>query len=930
MMGEVMTTTQHQPEERINHLNQVLRVIRNVNQVIVKVKDRPQFLHDACAMLTRTGSYSHAWIILPDATGEAIDTVVEAGFAGNFRVMFNRFPQDKLLFCLNKAVSAAGVCVLKDLLSIDEDWGPAKQDGAPAVMLGRLEHLGRVYGIIGVSISAEFAADEQEQALFKEMADDVAMALWHIEQQKKREQVEEWLEQYAAQLAQLNYIGTRIGAELEPERVFEEATALVHSRFGYFQVDSFVLEAGKNELTLVAGAGKSSPAHPHDRRVKLGQGVVGRAALRGQKLLINDLSAHPELKEDIPDNGPAVESELAVPVWLGEECVGVLDLKSPHKNAFNNNDLALMDILATQIGVAIKNAQLYRAVRQELVVRRRVEEEIRRRNNELTLLNQVIAISSTEWEIERKLEAVCRELAQALNLPQVLAILLNKEKTYGETAATYLAQDRPVLLTAAISVEHNPLFYHLLARKTPLVIDNARTDVRLASLKQKLVEQRIGALLFVPLVIDDQVIGGFEMISAEPRQFLSYEINMAWGAAEQIAGAIARARMNEDRRLLEEQYRQAQKMEAIGRLTGGIAHDFNNLLTGINGFAELLQYRLPADSPLQSMAGSILRAGQRAADLVQQLMAFSRKQMVHPKILDLNQTVLEMDKMLRMTISEEIEFNFVPAPDLWPVKIDPTQIGQVIINLVVNARDAMGEGGVLTLKTANVNLTEPCWDLLPGRFVMLSVADTGSGMSEEVKAHIFEPFFTTKELGRGTGLGLATVYGIVKQNNGAIEVEAAPGQGATFRIYLPGVIDPGRSGPEPAETQNRIPAGHETILLVEDDIGVRGLTRQILEELGYAVLDAESGPKAILLARRYTQTLHLLITDVVMPEMNGKILAEKLLALRPGLKVLFMSGYADTVIATHGVLDRGVAFLKKPFSTAELAQKVRAVLDKKD
>lgn len=928
-----MITTKPQPEDRATHLNQVLRVIRNVNQAIIKIKDRPQFLYDTCTILTQSGGYSHAWIILPDETEAAIDAVVEAGLSKNFRVMLNRLPQTQLLSWLNKAVSNAEICVFDNLLAIGDGWTGAKQDeddSAQAIMLGRLEHLGHIYGFMGVSISAEFAADEQERKLFKETADDVAMILWHIDKQKKREQIEEWLEQYVAQLTQLNYIGMRIGSELEPERVFEEATALVHSRFGYFQVDLFVLEADRKGLHLVAGAGKISSTQQADRRVKLGQGVVGWVASRNQKLLVNDLATCPELKEDWPNDGLLVGSELAVPVQMGEACIGVLDLKSPYKNAFNNNDLALMDILATQIGVAIKNAQLYRAVRQELAVRRRVEEEIRRRNSELTLLNQVIAISSTEWEIERKLEAVCRELAQALNLPQVLAILLNKEKTYGEMAATYLAEGRSVLLTRSIAVEHNPLFYHLLVRKTPLVIDNARTDARLTALRQKLIEQQIGALLFVPLVIDDQVIGGFEIVSDEPRHFLSYEINMAWGAAEQIAGSIARARMDEDRRLLEEQYRQAQKMEAIGRLTGGIAHDFNNLLTGINGFAELIQSRLPADSPLQSMAGSILRAGRRAADLVQQLMAFSRKQVTHPKILNLNQTILEMDKMLRMTISEEIEFNLILTPDLWPVKIDPTQISQVIINLVVNARDAMGEGGVLTIKTAKVDLTEPYWELLPGNFVMLSVTDTGSGMSEEVKAHIFEPFFTTKELGRGTGLGLATVYGIVKQNNGAIDVETAPGQGTTFKIYLPGIVNTGQMASETAEAEDHIPIGQETILLVEDDIGVRGLTRQILEELGYAVLDAESGPKAILLTRRYTQPVHLLITDVIMPEMNGKILAEKLAVLRPGLKVLFMSGYADTVIASHGVLDRGVAFLKKPFSTAELAQKVRAVLDKKE
>lgn len=920
-----MTTEKHQSEKRVEHLNQVLHAIRNVNQVIVRVKDRSRFLHDACSMLVQTGGYSHAWIILPDETGAVIDTVVEAGSSRDFRLLLDGVPQSQLLACLGSAVSGAEVRVFRHLSAVYGDLAWSKQSNEHATMLGQLSYQEHLYGMIGISVPAEFAADQQEQTLFKEMADDIALALWNIDLQKRREQAEAWLEQFATHLTQLNYIGACIGAELDPDRVFEEATSLVHSRFGYPHVALFVLDAGKNELVLSACAGLNSAVSPFDRRVQLGRGVAGWVALHAQKLLVNDLAAAPQFADSF-SNAHVVEAELSVPIRLGEACVGVLALKSPNKNAFNNNDVALMDILATQIAVAIKNALLYRSARQELAVRHQVEEEIRRRNNELTLLNQVIAISSTEWEIERKLEAVCRELALALNLPQVLAILLNKEKTYGETAATYLAEDRPVLFTQSVSVEQNPLFYHLLVRKTPLVIDNARVDPRLASLKQKLIEQQIGALLFVPLMIDDQVIGGFEMVSDEPHHFLSYEINMAWGVAEQIAGAIARARMNEERLLLEEQYRQAQKMEAIGRLTGGIAHDFNNLLTGINGFAELLQHRLPADSPLQSMTGSILRAGRRAADLVQQLMAFSRKQMVHPKVLNLNQVILDMDKMLRMTISEEIEFNFISAPDLWPVKIDPTQISQVVINLVVNARDAMSGGGVLTIQTANVNLRENHLGLLPGKFVALSVADTGSGMSEDVKSHIFEPFFTTKELGKGTGLGLATVYGIVKQNNGDIEIETALNEGTTFKIYLPCTPE-GATESDVTDAQKRIPPGQETVLLVEDDIGVRGLTRQILEGLGYTVLDAESGPKAILLTRRYAQPIHLLITDVVMPEMNGKLLAEKLLAVRPGLKVLFMSGYADTVVANHGVLDPGVAFLKKPFSTADLAQKVRAVLD---
>ncbi len=377
---------------------------------------------------------------------------------------------------------------------------------------------------------------------------------------------------------------------------------------------------------------------------------------------------------------------------------------------------------------------------------------------------------------------------------------------------------------------------------------------------------------------------------------------------------------------LEQQYRQAQRMEAVGRLAAGIAHDFNNLLTAINGFADLLKVELSSDDPLQELVDKILRSGRRAADLVRQLLAFSRKQVITPRLLDLNVVVTDMNKMLRRIIGEHIELEIVLTPDLWSVKADPAQMEQVIVNLAVNARDAMPDGGRLTIKTANVILGTDHLDAQPGQYVLLTVSDTGIGMSEDIQARLFEPFFTTKEQGKGTGLGLATIFGIVKQSEGHISVDSKPGQGATFKVYLPRVAEATAPKTEPGLTSS-LPQGTETILLVEDESAVRELAARVLQQQGYTVLEAANGQEALRLTQAHNQEIHLLLTDVIMPHMDGKLLADRLKGIHPQIKVLFMSGYTGDTISHHGVLDSGVMFIQKPFSPATLARKVRDVLD---
>jgi PAS domain S-box-containing protein len=366
---------------------------------------------------------------------------------------------------------------------------------------------------------------------------------------------------------------------------------------------------------------------------------------------------------------------------------------------------------------------------------------------------------------------------------------------------------------------------------------------------------------------------------------------------------------------LESQLRQAQKMEAVGRLAGGIAHDFNNLLTAISGYSEFLASGIE-DPRLKRHAEEIKKASARAANLTGQLLAFSRRQVLQPRVLDLNAVVSDMDSLLRRLIGEDVELVTMLEPGLPSVQADPTQIEQVIVNLAVNARDAMPNGGSVTIETASI-VTDK------GSFVQLLLTDTGIGMTEEERQQLFDPFFTTKA--GGTGLGLATVYGIVEQSGGTIEVDSAPGMGSSFRVWLPSVEEAAETAA--VATASAPAAGTETILLVEDEAVVRQLVAEILETTGYTVLQAGDGPSALELLRRHAEPVELLVTDVVMPGMSGPEVAKAVTAMRPGMHVLYTSGYTDQAIGHHGVLEPGIAFLQKPFSADDLTTKVRGLLD---
>jgi two-component system, cell cycle sensor histidine kinase and response regulator CckA len=384
-----------------------------------------------------------------------------------------------------------------------------------------------------------------------------------------------------------------------------------------------------------------------------------------------------------------------------------------------------------------------------------------------------------------------------------------------------------------------------------------------------------------------------------------------------------------ERKRLEAQLLQAQRLESVGQLAGGIAHDFNNFLTAMFGYAELAELDIAPEHPAHACLQNIQSAAERAAGLTRQLLAFARQQIIEPRVVNLNDLILNIGMLIRPLLGEDIQLVMLPGAELWRVRVDPGQVEQVLVNLAVNARDAMPQGGKLTIETKNVTLdggyshVRP--EVVPGDYVMVAVSDNGTGMEASIQQRIFDPFFTTKEVGKGTGLGLATCHGIVKQSGGHIWVYSEPGHGTTFKVYFPRVQEAISASPSPAAVVNS--RGVETILLVEDEIMVRAIGVEALRLQGYTVLEAGNGREALELVQAYPGDIHLLLTDVVMPQMSGKQLAEHLLEARPDLRVIYVSGYTHNTIVHHGVLDEGITFLQKPYTSAMLARKVREVLD---
>ena len=612
-----------------------------------------------------------------------------------------------------------------------------------------------------------------------------------------------------------------------------------------------------------------------------------------------------------------IKSYLGAPICTRERVIGFINLNSAIPGFFGADDIEPLQALAALVGQALSNAQLYDRGRQEVIERVRALKQER---------NFISAVLDTAGALVMVLNRQGRIIRFNRACEQVTGY------TFAEVKGKYW---RDILLPPETAgpgqVDTEKLW---LDQPSPryesywLTKDGQR---RLIACSNTVLFDHEGGVEYI-LNTGIDLTDRKQMEEALRRAHDELERRVEERTAELSQANASLLQQMAERKLLEKQLHQAQKMEALGRLTGGIAHDFNNLLTAIIGFTELIRLHCTPDDPIEELVDRVIGSSQRAAALVRQLLIFSRRQIIEPQILDLNRILAEVDKMLCRIIGEDIELKTLLQPNLWSVKVDSAQIEQVIVNLVVNARDAMPDGGRIIVETANVTLDEGYTaghlGVQPGQYILLAVSDTGIGMTDEIKARLFEPFFTTKPEGKGTGLGLATVYGIVKQSGGDIWVYSEVGQGTTFKIYLPRVETMAQPSLRP-EVGTAMPKGKETILLVEDDPEVRALARLILHGQGYTLLEAGDGQEALNLFSRYSDPIHLILTDVIMPGMNGKTLIEQLSQTQPNVKILFMSGYTDNMIAQHGVLDPGLAFLQKPFSPVTLARKVREVLDQK-
>jgi PAS domain S-box-containing protein len=562
----------------------------------------------------------------------------------------------------------------------------------------------------------------------------------------------------------------------------------------------------------------------------------------------------------------------------------------------------------------VNGETLVRAVRYA-IERKRVEEELRRAHDELEL--RVQERTAELREANEKLQIEIQERKQAEE--QIRRLSSAVEQSIDGIVISDL-KSKLIYLNDAFAQMHGYSRAEMIGMK----IENLHNEDQMDEMKSVLQQ----------LETTGSWMGEIGHARKDGTHFPAYmSITLLTddeGNSTEFMGIV---RNITDQKELEAQLRQSQKMEAIGRLAGGVAHDFNNVLTAIIGYADLILMGLAEDDRFRRDLVEIRNGGQRAASLTRQLLAFSRRQILQPVVLDLNTVIIDFVKMLERLLGEDVELKTVLASGLRRVKADPGQMEQVVMNLAVNSRDAMPRGGKLTIETVNVDLDEDYARgheirLQPGPYVMLGVSDTGKGMDKETQSLIFEPFFTTKEKGKGTGLGLATVYGIVKQSGGYIWVYSEPGKGTTFKIYLPAVGGEAIPGRQEGPTSPERLAGTETILIVEDDDGVRNLACQILRPQGYTILEAKDGMEALRVNEEHGDQIHLMITDVVMPGMSGKEVEERLRPLRPDIKVIYMSGYTDNAILRHGLLSPEVEFLQKPFALDGLKRKVREVLNK--
>jgi signal transduction histidine kinase/ActR/RegA family two-component response regulator len=782
-------------------------------------------------------------------------------------------------------------------------------------------------GLVGVALlltRARHHFTDREIRLLKLFASQAAIAIdnarLHTETRRRRETAEA-----LAEIARLT--SRTLDSEDTRQRIADSIRSLLRGLTSAL----YRLDPDTGELILLAASGKTIAANGGKLVRAPGTGIVGLAVTERRAVVTGNMLDDPRIVMDEEERVRVAESPcragLALPLLVQERVVGVLGVGRGAGDDFDADAIRLAQAFADQAAVALENARLYESQFNLLSA-------LRTRQARLEALLEVGRQLARIQPVESLLERIAAACAHLFNASSVAFRLLEGEHL---VLCGSWGHKEDALASPRLRIGES-LTGLVAARGEALVVTNPIDDPRLLPAHRE-GYRRLGlrAFLGVPVKTGDDVVGVLSIRSSREEGFTEADVELAATFASQAAIALENSRLyHKTQRAFDEltqaqdQLAQARKMEAVGLLAGGVAHDFNNMLMVMLGRSDLLLRRLPGADPMRRDLELIRSTGQRAADLTRQLLAFSRKQVLEPRVLSLNAVVGELAPMLERLIGETIELRTALATGLGDVRADRGQMEQVIMNLVVNARDAMPRGGRLTVETKNVELDAAAVrgrvGMRPGPHVLLAITDSGMGMDEATQARIFEPFFTTKPFGEGTGLGLATVHGIINQSGGTIWVYSEPGKGTTFKIYLPRVTE-GAAGPSSESAADETPRGSETILLVEDQGDVRDYAHDVLAAQGYTVLLARDGADALEVARVHTGRIHLLLTDVVMPRMSGRELAERLTTTRPDVAVLYMSGYPDRAVVDHGILGPGVTFLQKPVAPDALARKVREMMD---
>ncbi|NLP06561.1 PAS domain-containing protein [Candidatus Fermentibacteria bacterium] len=988
------------------HLAAVLRAVRNVNQLIVREKDRRTLLNRACETLVETRGYLSAWIAETDANGHVLGTYM-AGTGASFSILEERLLAGRWPACAGHAMAGRGVVVVGNPRDECGDCPLALDYDVSAALSAPLRHEDRNYGVLTVSLPCEMADIDEERDLVGEVATDLGLALHSLELEELH-RIDEMRTAHLKQvLLAIRNVNQLIVHEEDPQRLIEQACVNLTETLGYGIAWIALLDSEGTEVTATASsgiAGLSSKLHATLTRGEI-ISCMKRAMEQDATIVISDPYAEcPDCPLACAYDGRAGLTRRLV---FGGRTYGVLSVSLPEEYIHDAEEQGLFCEVSGDLAFALYKIEIgerLRASEERLRLALQagngvvwdwdVADDTRRWNetgSDAFGWTECLAADQTaEWWKDRIHPEDRRRVIDKLfaAIDNAKADLWNDEYRFLNAGGSYIhvsdqgrilrdADGRAVRIIGVMAdvtvrrraEEEGQRIRDLLMMTEMLSgVGGWEWDVLMQRMTWTEGTYRIHDLdpESLPPGSPEHIERSLACYDKEDRELVAdafrrcvetgepYDLECrlttaagrrlrvrTLGRAVRENGRIVRVigniqditdikRLEEEREKLQAQFLQAQKMESVGRLAGGVAHDFNNLLMGIMNCADLCRSAIAPDHPARRWLDEITAEVQRSAKLVHQLLAFARRQIVAPRAIDLNDAISGMLKLIRHLIGEDIELAWLPCRDAWPVNIDPGQVDQILANLCINARDAIGGVGRITIETENTVIDDTYCsahqDSRPGQHVMLAVSDTGSGMDQETLDHIFEPFFTTKPVGQGTGLGLATVYGIVKQNSGFINVYSEPGQGTILRIYLP--RHKGDAGKvEPRDVVAPPPHGSETVLLVEDENSVRLTTAEFLEQLGYRVLTAETPEEALNLAASNVCAIHLLITDVVMPVMSGRDLASRLAEAHPDLKCLFISGYTANVIAHRGILDEDVHFLAKPFNCSDLARKVRQVLD---